>query len=175
MTVNNQKQNAHEIVIYKSRNKDIKFNFDTKTETVWATQAQIAELFDVNIPAISKHASNIFKVQELDKKSVVSKMEITAADGKKYLTTLYDLDMILAIGYRVNSARAVDFRRWASKVLKDFILRGVAINQERLDQLNQMLQIVSRSEIPEVSGVALVVKNYLGALNLLRKKMRAIS
>ena len=84
----------------------------------------MAELFGVAVPAISKHLKNIFDSGELQESSVVSKMEITAADGKKYQTTFYNLDAVIAVGYRVNSVRATQFRIWATKTLKEFIIKG---------------------------------------------------
>jgi prophage maintenance system killer protein len=104
---------------------------------------------------------------ELDKYEVYSKMEYTATDCKTYLTGFYNLDMILSVGYRINSRKAVTLRRWASTVLKEYLLKGVAINQERLAELNKIIEIVSRSEIDEVSGVAGVLANYTRALHIL--------
>jgi hypothetical protein len=99
---------------------------------VWLTQKLIAKLFEVNIPAISKHLKNIFKENELNKNSVVSILETTANDGKNYQTTFFNLEVIIAIGYRVNSKRAIEFRRWATRILKDFTLRGYVLDDVRL-------------------------------------------
>jgi hypothetical protein len=90
-------------------------------ETFWLSQKRMAELFGVEVPAVSKHLKNIFDSSELREDSVVSKMEITAADGKNYLTALYNLDAIIAVGYRVNSLQATQFRIWATKILREFI------------------------------------------------------
>lgn len=98
-------------------------NLDKKNETLWATQKQIAEIFDVEVPAISKHISNILNDGELHI-SVISKMETTASDGKKYNVEHYNLDMIIAIGYRVNSKKATDFRKKATKILKEYLTTG---------------------------------------------------
>jgi hypothetical protein len=92
----------------------------------------MAELFGVEVPAISKHLKNIFESGELMEISVVSKMEITAADGKNYLTTFYNLDGIIAVGYRVNSKEATLFRIWATNTLKEFIIKGFVLNDEML-------------------------------------------
>ena len=92
---------------------------DHERETMWATQKTMAEVFDVNVPAISKHLKNIFEDGELIKNSVVSKMEITASDGKKYKTNFYNLDAIISVGYRVNSKNATRFRIWATNVLRE--------------------------------------------------------
>lgn len=96
------------------------------------TQKAIAELFDVQRPAITKHLLNIFEDKELDKNSVCSKMEHTATDGKKYQTEYYNLDAIISVGYRVNSIRATQFRRWATNVLKTFTIQGYVLDKERM-------------------------------------------
>jgi len=101
-------------------------------ETVWLTQKLMAELFEVNVPAISKHLKNVFEVGELAENRVVSILETTAADGKKYKTNFYNLDAIIAVGFRVNSTRAVQFRQWAVGVLRDFAIRGYVLDKERL-------------------------------------------
>ena len=96
------------------------------------TQKNMAELFDVQIPAISKHLKNIFEEGELDSDMVVSKMKITATDGKRYQTDFYNLDAIIAVGYRVNSKQATKFRIWATNVLKEYIIKGFSIDKERM-------------------------------------------
>ncbi len=101
-------------------------------ETVWLTQKLMAELFDVNVPAVSKHLKNVFEVGELAENRVVSILETAAADGKKYKTNFYNLDAIIAVGFRVNSTRAVQFRQWATGVLRDFAIRGYVMDKERL-------------------------------------------
>lgn len=103
-------------------------------ETLWMPQRQMAELFGVGVPAINKHLKNIFETKELDEASVISKMEITASDGKVYLTQFYNLDAIIAVGYRVNSSQATRFRIWATKVLKEFIIKGFVLDDDRLKQ-----------------------------------------
>ena len=94
----------------------------------------MAELFGVNVPAISKHLKNIFETGEIEAISVVCKMETTASDGKNYETTFYRLEAILAVGYRVNSAQATDFRKWATQTLNEFIIKGFVMDDERLKQ-----------------------------------------
>ena len=120
-----------EIVLYKP-NEQFQLEVQLKDDTVWLTQQQIADLFGVQIPAISKHLANIFREGELDKNSVISILENTAADGKKYRTMFYNLDAILSVGYRVNSHNATLFRQWANAVLTEYMLRGYAINQQLL-------------------------------------------
>ena len=105
---------------------------DPKMETFWATQKTMAEVFNVKVPAISKHLKNIFEEGELQKNSVDSKMEITASDGKKYNTNFYNLDAIISVGYRVNSKNATHFRIWATKQLKELIIKGFVLDDELL-------------------------------------------
>lgn len=107
---------------------------DAGAETIWTTQKGMAQIFGVEVPAISKHLKNIFDSNELNEKAVVSKMEITADDGKKYLTNCYNLDAIISVGYRVNSIQATRFRKWATGVLKEFMIKGFALDDERLKQ-----------------------------------------
>lgn len=104
-----------------------------KNETIWATQKAMAQLFDVGVPAISKHLKNIFESGELDGNSVISKMETTASDGKNYDTTFYNLDAIISVGYRVNSVRATQFRQWCTFVLRQFAIRGYVLDHKRME------------------------------------------
>ena len=105
---------------------------DREGETFWATQKTMADVFDVNVPAISKHLKNIFEDGELDKNSVVSKMEITASDGKNYKTNFYNLNAIISVGYRVNSKNATRFRIWATGILREFMIKGFVLDDELL-------------------------------------------
>ena len=116
------------IVVYRSADNAIQLEVQLAEETVWLTQQQMADLFGVQIPAISKHLANIFREGELNKDSVISILENTAADGKRYRTMFYNLDAILSVGYRVNSVYATQFRQWANRILKDYLLKGYAIN-----------------------------------------------
>ena len=111
---------------------------DEHNETVWTTQKGMSEIFGVGVPAISKHLSNIFEEGELVEDSVVSKMEIPASDGKLYSTNVYNLDAIISVGYRVNSQNATRFRIWATSVLKEYLVKGFAMDDERLKQGNNM-------------------------------------
>lgn len=128
---------ANEIILYQP-NETVKLDVRVQQETVWLTQQQIAQLFGVKQPAISKHLKNIFDSGELDENSVHSILEYTAADGKSYQTKFYNLDAILSVGYRVNSKNATMFRRWANQILKEYLLRGYSINQ-RLMQLEDRI------------------------------------
>lgn len=128
-TVPNKVSNAdNEIIIYQP-DSTVKLEVRLENETVWLTQQQIADLFGVKQPAISKHLKNIFESGELDENSVHSILEYTASDGKTYKTKFYNLDAILSVGYRVNSKNATVFRQWANKVLKEYLLRGYSVNQ----------------------------------------------
>ena len=123
-----------ETLLYKSENDDVTINvvIDQENETMWATQKTIAELFNVNVPAISKHLKNIFNEGELTKNSVISKMETTANDGKKYNRNFYNLDAIISVGYRVNSKEATQFRKWATSILKEYMIKGFVLDTELL-------------------------------------------
>lgn len=136
--MNNLQDNSSNFILYTSNSGDINVNVFLENETIWLTQKSIAQLFNVKIPAISKHLKNIFKEGELIEKSVVSKMETTALDGKNYKTNFYNLDAIISVGYRVNSKQATQFRIWATKTLKEFIIKGFVLDDERLKQGNQV-------------------------------------
>lgn len=125
----------NEIIIYQDKDGLAKVDVKIESDTLWLTQLQIAELFGVQKAAISKHLSNIFKSGELDKNSVVSILETTASDGKSYSTAWYNLDAIIAVGYRVNSKRATAFRIWATNVLKEYMKKGFALDDNRLKEL----------------------------------------
>ena len=124
----------NEILLYKTDNAEVKVEILLQNENLWLTQAKMAELFDVQKAAISKHLKNIFADGELLESSVVSKMETTASDGKNYQTNIYNLDAIIAVGYRINSKKATMFRIWATQVLKEYIIKGFAMNDERLKE-----------------------------------------
>jgi len=132
------KDNTSNFILYTSNTGDISVNVFLENETIWLTQKSISKLFNVNVPAISKHLKNIFEESELNEKSVISKMETTASDGKKYKTNFYNLDAIISVGYRVNSKQATQFRIWATKTLKEFIIKGFVLDDERLKQGNQV-------------------------------------
>ena len=158
-----KKQN--QIILYRP-NDTISLEVRLENDTVWLTQAQIANLFGVGQPAISKHLKNIFTSEELDINSVYSILEYTANDGKIYNTGFYNLDAILSIGYRVNSKNATLFRQWANKVLKEYLLRGHALNykfeliEEQLkehrailDKHEDKIDFFVRTSLPPSEGV----------------------
>ena len=130
----------NEILLYKTDNAEVKVEILLQNENLWLTQAKMAERFDVQKAAISKHLKNIFADGELDEKVVVSKMETTTPHGamagkeQKKLTNIYNLDAIIAVGYRINSKKATMFRIWATQVLKEYIIKGFAMNDERLKE-----------------------------------------
>ena len=126
--------NEIQYLLYSMPDADGKVQVVIKDETLWCTQKAMAQLFDVGVPAISKHLKNIFEEGELVVDSVISKMETTAADGKNYTTTYYSLDAIIAVGYRVSSLKATRFRQWATKILNEYIKKGFAMDDERLKQ-----------------------------------------
>jgi len=133
MTKNQQSQ----IVIYQTEDGQTKIDVQFQDETVWLTQKLMAELFEVSIPTINEHLKNIFSTGELDENSVIRNSRITATDGKEYNTKHYNLDTIIALGYRVNSKRATQFRIWATQRLKEYIIKGFALDDERLKQGGQ--------------------------------------
>ena len=150
-----------EIILYQP-DEAVKLEVRMEDETVWLTQAQIAELFGTEVPAISKHIRNIIQSGELEKEATVSKMEIVRLEGSrkvKRVIDIYNLDMILSVGYRVNSKNATLFRRWANKVLKEYLLKGYSVNR-RLSELEQTVSEHSkkidffvRTSLPPVEGI----------------------
>jgi hypothetical protein len=126
--------NSSDIILYSSPDGNVRVEVIYSGETFWLTQKRMAELFGVEIPAISKHLKNIFETGELQESLVISKMETTAADGKNYVTAFYNIDAIIAVGYRVNSHQATQFRIWATKTLREFIIKGFVLDDERLKE-----------------------------------------
>ena len=129
--------NQLESILYHIKQTDLQINVIVRDEGIWATQKAIAELFGVNVPAINKHLGNIYEERELDEKATISKMEIVQIEGKREVAriqTLYNLDAIISVGYRVNSKEATSFRIWATKILKEYTIKGYALNREQLEQ-----------------------------------------
>ena len=152
--------------LYQSEDLQVKLDVLVENETVWLSQAQIAALFGVQKSAISKHLKNIFDSGELHQEAVVSILETTASDGKQYSTKFYNLDAVLSVGYRVNSISATHFRIWANHVLKEYILRGGAVNRrfEKVEQkilinelglqsVNQRIDQLVQTALPPKQGV----------------------
>ena len=125
---------GRDILLFNTIDKANSISVHFEKGTFWLTQKAMGELFGVNVPAINKHIKNIFESNELDKDSVISKMETTASDGKNYSTQFYRLEAILAVGYRVNSSQATEFRKWATQTLNEFIIKGFIMDDDRLKQ-----------------------------------------
>lgn len=125
---------SNDLIFYRTPEGDRKIEVVFQNEDFWLTQKALADLFAVGVPAVSKHLKNIFESGELLEDSVVSILETTAADGKVYKTRFYSLDATIAVGYRVNSYQATQFRIWATKTLKEFIVKGFVLDDERLKQ-----------------------------------------
>lgn len=132
MNKNNNDPIPSDFFLYKNANGEVKVEIYIFNETVWLTQDKIAQLFGVDRSVVTKHLKNIFQTSELQEDAVSAKIALTAADGKKYQTKLYNLDAILSVGYRVNSIQATQFRIWANSVLKEYLIKGFAMNDERL-------------------------------------------
>jgi hypothetical protein len=126
----------NEILLYTTPNGKVKVEIFLQNETIWLTQQKIADLFGVERSVVTKHIKNIFETKELDPNSVSAKIAHTAADGKSYPTQFYNLDTIISVGYRVNSSQATAFRIWATERLKEYIIKGFTMDDERLKNPN---------------------------------------
>lgn len=168
------------IEIYKGKDNQTQVEVAFENDTVWLSQSQMVELFQKNKRTISEHIGNIFKEKELDEFSVVRKFRTTANDGKTYETQHYNLDVIISVGYRVKSQQGTQFRQWATQRLKDYLVKGYVINEQKLkashEQFNslkqsiQLLQnVVSKKQLTsdEAVGLLKVVSEYAHALDLL--------
>ena len=124
--------NTGEFILYASEDGELKIDVRLLDETVWLTQKQMAEMFQKSVSTINEHLKNIFDEGELDQNSVIRNFRITASDGKSYDTQHYNLDVIISVGYRVKSQRGTQFRIWATKVLREFIVKGFAMDDARL-------------------------------------------
>ena len=135
--------NKNEIVLFETADNEVSLQVQMQDETVWLTQSQMVELFGRDVSVISRHINNVFKEGEVDKKSNLHFLQIANSDRP---VAIYSLDVIISVGYRVKSQRGVEFRRWANSMLKDYILRGYAVNDRRISQLGQIVQIMKRAE-----------------------------
>ncbi len=143
-----------QIMIYESGGKSVKFNFEPEAETLWATQAQIAALFDITPQTVARHLQNIYKDGELEEERTCTFFVQVGDEGGREVARrvkAYNLDAVISVGYRVNSRKATDFRIWATRVLKKYIVKGVAVNEQRLEEL-------SRKQLREVGDVLDVVR-----------------
>jgi death-on-curing family protein len=175
-------QSKGEILMYKAKDGSQQLEVKLEEDTVWLSQKQMAELFTKNLMTVNGHIGNIFKEKELDKKSVIRKSLITAADGKKYETLIYNLDVIISIGYRVKSKRGTQFRQWATERLKDHLVKGYTLNEKRLQQVLQNMQelkaavsLIEQSgnsgqlNISEAKGLLEIITNYTHSFILLNQ------
>ena len=165
-------EKKNEIILFE--NQGVKLEVNLKDETVWLNRQQLSELFDRDIKTIGKHINNALKEELLEDNSVVSKFATTASDGKTYQVEYYNLDMILSVGYRVKSNKGIVFRRWATKVLKDYMLKGYAVNQKRLDYLEKTVKLIDianrideKLEGSDAKEILKVIGEYSKALDLL--------
>ena len=157
-----------ELVIFKAQDGNVKLNVNIENETVWLSLDQMSELFERDKSTISRHIKNIFKDGELHQDSVVANFATTASDGKVYDVTFYDLDVIISVGYRVKSQLGVEFRKWANGVLKNYILKGYAVNNNRINELGEVIRIMKRADNRIDSKQILdVIEKYTVALDLL--------
>ena len=172
-----------EIILYQPHD-DVIIEVRLIQETIWLTQAQIAELFGTKRPAITKHLSNIYKCGELDEASTCSILEHMGNDGKqKYVTRYYNLDAILSVGYRVNSINATQFRQWANRVLKDYLLKGYSVNlrlerlEQRVAKTEEKIDFFVRTSLPPKQGIFFdgqIFDAYQFVCDLVRKAKRSI-
>lgn len=162
----------NEIILFE--NQGVKLEVNVKDETVWLNREQIAKLFGRDIKTIGKHINNALKEELSDDDSVVAKFATTATDGKTYQVEYYNLDMILSVGYRVKSKNGIIFRKWANKVLKDYMLKGYAVNQRRLEYLEKTIKLIDianriddRLENDDAKEILKVIGEYSRALDML--------
>ena len=185
--------NKGEIVMYQP-DETIRLEVRVENETVWLTQQQMAELFEATKQNVSLHINNIFKEDELDRLSVVKDSLTTARDGKRYKTKFYNLDVIISVGYRIKSKRGTLFRQWANRVLKDFIIRGYAINQQvkyleekmdakfhvydnQISDIQDKISFFVRSSLPPVEGIfydGQIFDAYVQIVSLIKQARRSI-
>ena len=165
-------ERKNEIILFE--NQGLKLEVNLKDETVWLTQAQMAELFDKDRRTITRHIQNIYKDEELEESTVCSFFEHTAKDGKTYKVQYYNLDMIISVGYRVSSKQGIIFRKWATKILKDYMLKGYVVNQKRLEYLEKTIKLIDianrideRLENNDAKEILKVIGEYSKALDLL--------
>ena len=165
-------EKKNEIILFE--NQGVKLEVNLKDETVWLNRQQLAELFDRDIKTIGKHINNALNEELKDDNSVVAKFATTASDGKTYNVEYYNLDVIISVGYRVKSENGVIFRRWANKILKNYMLKGYAINQKRLEYLEKTVKLIDianrideRLQGDDAKEILKVIGGYSKALDLL--------
>jgi prophage maintenance system killer protein len=158
------------IIIYQSPDGAAQIDVRLDTDTVWLSLDQMAELFDRNKSTVSRHIRNVFAEAELDPSATVANFATVQTEGSRSIERqieYYNLDVIISVGYRVKSHRGTQFRQWASRILKQHLIQGYTVNEQRLRQLNQVIEIISRSAVPEIAGVSSVLRQFTSGLNLL--------
>jgi hypothetical protein len=153
------------IVLFETEDREVTLSVPIEQETVWLTQAQMTELFGRDTSVVSRHIKNIFKEGEVDSESNLHFLQIANSDKP---VAYYSLDVIISVGYRVKSKRGIEFRKWANSVLKQYILQGYAVNNNRITHLGEVIQIMKRTENSlDSKQVLTVIEKYSEALNLL--------
>ena len=153
------------MILFQTADKSISIPVTVKSDTVWLSANQMARLFERDEKTIRKHINNVFSEEEVEKDNNTQKMRV---DGVKQLVPFYTLDVIISVGYRVKSKRGVEFRRWANSVLKEYIIKGYAVNHNRMNQLNEVVRIMKRVENSlDTKQVLSVIERYSNALDLL--------
>lgn len=162
----------NQIIIFE--NNELKLEVNMQDETVWLSQKQMSQLFCKDRKTITRHIQNIYKDGELEEDQVCSFFEHTSSDGKKYNTQFYNLDMIISVGYRVKSKNGIIFRKWATKVLKDYMIKGYSVNKKRLEYLEKTIKLIDIAgridhelKSSEAQDIIKIINNYKDALNLL--------
>lgn len=162
----------NQIIIFE--NNELKLEVNMQDETVWLSQKQMSQLFCKDRKTITRHIQNIYKDGELEEDQVCSFFEHTSSDGKKYNTQFYNLDMIISVGYRVKSKNGIIFRKWATNVLKEYIIKGYSVNKKRLEYLEKTIKLIDIAgridhelKSSEAQDIIKVINNYKDALNLL--------
>ena len=191
--MSNIESNKGEIVMYQP-DETIRLEVRVESETVWLTQQQMAELFQITKQNVSLHVNNIFKEDELTESSVVKESLTTAKDGKRYKTKMYNLDVIISVGYRVKSKRGTKFRQWANRVLKEYIIRGYVLNQQlrmleermenkfqdydsKLKEIQGKVNFFVRSSLPPIEGIfydGQIFDAYVHIVNLIKQAKQSI-
>lgn len=181
--MNNIESHKGEIVMYQP-DETIRLEVRVESETVWLNQLQMAELFGTKRPAITKHLNNIYKCEELSEESTCSILEHMGNDGKQlYTTKYYNLDAIISVGFRVNTKRGIEFRQWANRVLKDYLLKGYVVNQRittlehQVADLTEKVNFFVRSSLPPVEGIfydGQIFDAYVQIVNLIKQAKHTI-
>ena len=159
------------IIIYQPNTNQPAIDVRLENETVWLSQRHMAELFDVDVRTISEHLSNVFSSGELEKEATIRKFRIVRHEGTRNVTRSvehYNLDAIISVGYRVKSATATQFRIWATKRLREYLVQGYSINRQRLEQLGQIVEVMARADNHLVAGTGEVLSAYIPSLQTLR-------